>query len=150
MKINESIESVRKEIRYYNSKLWIILFVFSFLVVFLISLFPEFYRTINLIFPIMFIVIPWIMWSAYQLTLFRPLRYEKYLKYKIFEEEISESKDTLGYDDSRKKLYYDYESLLISFSKLKRVGRFIEILIAFELAIIPLVIFYINLVIGRW
>jgi hypothetical protein len=147
MNIENRIESTKKELRYSNLKIWGILFLSSFLTSVWISIYPEIYRSINLMFPLIITMIPWALWTTYQLQLFRPMRSDRHLRDHIrgefieFENEHSEQ--------TRKRLFYEYESLMIRLSKQRRVSRLIELLVAVELTLLPLILVYINLLFGR-
>lgn len=91
-------------------------------------------------------MIPWLLWTAYQLILFRPRRFDRHLK-DFLREEFYELEGEYS-NEMRKRLFYEYESLMISLSKQRRIGRQIELLVAAELALLPLVFSYIYLVFG--
>jgi hypothetical protein len=146
MNIENRIESTKKELRFSNLKIWGILFLFSFLVIVWIRIFPEIFRTINFIFPIIFATLPWLLWTTYQFILFRPRRFDRHLK-DYLREEFSEFENEYS-EQTRKRLFYEYESLMISLSKQRRVSRLIELLVAFELALLPLIFSFINFILG--
>lgn len=146
MNIENRIESTKKELRFSNLKIWGILFLFSFLIGIWLRIFPEICRTINMIFIMGIAMIPWLLWTAYQFILFRPRRYDRHLK-DVLREEFYELEGEYS-SEMRKRLFYEYESLMISLSKQRRIGRQIELLVAAELALLPLVFSYIYLVFG--
>lgn len=138
--IKSEIGNITKEIRYKNARVWLILFASSFLIIAWSKWILNFNaHSVIMFFPIFLNSIAWILWFMYQyIDLITYNRRNLGDKKKEFE-------STLYNLGEEKILYKTWESQNFKLRKLNRYGKIVELLIAFQLGVIPFAFFYLVL-----